>query len=319
MSARALPLSEFVVRETCPACHAAPGRVVSGRTGFTVAEEFPRGRVAPSEEVLARRRLLCCGGCGLWYFDLVPSPELVMHLLDQPGLVERWDQGVDRPAFQRARAVLAKRAPGRILDVGAHSGGFLDTLPAGWRKTALEPMQSSSEGIEETRVVNGFLEEVELGAEVYDAISAFDVFEHLSDPDLAVERIARALVPGGIAIVETGSADALAARLLRGGWYYLNFLEHFQAFGRRSLGSLFRRHGLEVTAARRVYHSPVRLPLRLRSLGSASVFALVSRFGSQPRHWHALNRLVRPGHVGMPPSTIGVEPDHLFMVARKPA
>jgi SAM-dependent methyltransferase len=319
MLIRALPLSEFVVRQECPACHATAGRVVSTRTGFSMAEQFPRGRVVPSEEVLERRRLLSCRECGLWYFDLVASPELVMHLLDQPGLVERWDQGVDRPAFQRARAVLARRAPGRILDVGAHSGGFLDTLPDGWSRTALEPMQSSSGGIEGTRVLNGFLEQVDLGVEDYDAISAFDVFEHLSDPDLAVGRIARALVPGGVAIVETGCVDALAARVLRGGWYYINFLEHFQAFSRRSLEGLFRRHGLEVATARRVFHSPVGLPLRLRSLGSASVFALVSRFGSDPRHWHALNRMVRPGHVGMPPSTIGVEPDHLFMVARKPA
>lgn len=243
-----------------------------------------------------------------------------MHLLDHPGLVERWDRDMDRPGFRRAREVLAQRArgAGEILDVGAHAGGFLDTLPDTWRKTAVEPMKASADEIGRVRVLNGFLEEVELGSGVYDCISAFDVFEHLSDPDVAVSRIAAALVPGGMTIIETGSSDSLAARALGGGWYYLNFLEHFQAFGRRSLTALLRRHGLEPVLVRKVFHSEVGFPIRVRSFGSASVFAVVSRFGREPARWHALNRRIRPGNVAMPPNTIGLEPDHIFMVARKP-
>jgi SAM-dependent methyltransferase len=314
-----LGLAEFATRTKCPGCQGTGASTLATRTVFSRFEHFPAGSVSVAADVEAARRLLECDVCGLWYFSLVPTPETVSRLLDQPSLPDRWSAAGDRGTFGRAHRALAAYLPhpGRVLDVGAHAGGFLSTLGTRWDKTALEPMAWSSEEIRDTMVLKAFLEDAYLAPSSFDCITAFDILEHLHDPERGVDRLARALRPGGILVVETGTTDSAGARRLRGGWYYLNYLEHIQAFNRRAIGNLLERKGLEVVETQRVYHKSFPLATKVRSFGHLAVFCGLTLGGRRSALWRTAANLLRRTAQARPPYTTTLEPDHMFLVARK--
>lgn len=261
-----------------------------------------------------------CMECSLWHFNIIPSTATLRDLLENPAVATRWAGHSDRPAFKRAREVLHEffSRGGSVLDVGAHTGGFLDTLDSNWRKTALEPMRCASEQRrDEIEMLSGFLEEKDIGLGKYEVVTAFDVFEHLADPDLACGRIARALRPGGLLVIETGNSSALSARILGGAWYYMNFLEHFQAFNIKALSHLFGRYDLEVIRWGKVFQTTVSPAVRVRTAFSLAAFLTITAGGRTGRLWRSLNRTLRPDSAAAPPSSIALDQDHIFVVARK--
>lgn len=312
-----LELDDFVERLHCPACRSTRKKVLASRTAFNLVESFPRGLARLDHEIEKVRRLYGCTECGLRYLSHIPARELLEDLLDNDDLLRRWPQH-DRPAFTRARRAIEGIRPqgATILDIGAHTGGFLSTLSSGWRKHALEPLVNSSSKIHDVEVYSGYLEDARLPESAFDCVSAFDIFEHLRDPNLSMARISRALKVGGTVIVETGNAEALGARLLRGGWYYLNYVEHFQAFTERSLRLLFERHGVQVLSCKRVLHDGTP-PARVARTALITALYYLLTAGRDPSAWRFLLRRFRPRHTGTPPVTGCLEPDHLFMIGRK--
>src|SRR5258708_26378981 len=263
------------------------------------------------------RKLLECGGCGLWYFSHIPKRNILFEILDEPAPLERWSQS-DRPTFQRARAVLKSSFPqgGRILDIGAHTGGFLKTLGDEWQKSAVEPMLASTEIPEDMVIYNAFLEDLELPASCFDCITAFDVFEHFENPGMVMGKIRRALKPGAIVLIETGNNSSFFANLLRAGWYYLSYLEHFQVFSQESFERLFRCNSLHLFSARKIVRDNRRMGAFTRAALISSVYVLLT-IGRQPRLWRYMSNWLRRGHNATPPITTLLEPDHLFIAAQK--
>jgi SAM-dependent methyltransferase len=187
-----------------------------------------------------------------------------------------------------------------------------------WQKFALEPMVASSQALGHMFIFNDFLEEADLPDSAFDCISAFDVFEHLHDPCAAVGRIKQSLKPDGILVLETGNADSVLARLLGAGWYYLSYLEHFQAFSSRSLKELLNHHGFEVLTGYKTFHDQSNWRDRIRAAAWTATFFLLT-MGKEPWLWRCLTSRLRPSMNAVPPLTASLEPDHLFFVARKPA
>jgi hypothetical protein len=133
--------------------------VISHQTVFRFGEDFPAGRIFLDFDVQQQRKLYHCNGCGLWYFSHIPTKDFLKELMDQPQLANRWSEA-DRSRFDRASAAiqLYLGSPGAILDIGAHTGGFLKSLGDGWRKYALEPMVYSSQQIgDDIELFNDFL------------------------------------------------------------------------------------------------------------------------------------------------------------------
>jgi 2-polyprenyl-3-methyl-5-hydroxy-6-metoxy-1,4-benzoquinol methylase len=128
----------------------------------------------------------------------------------------------------RARIESARTEPGSVLDVGCYDGTLLASLPPRFRRCGIEASALAAEtarhkGIE---IVGTSIRDLASMTEQFDAISAVDVIEHVSDPRAFIAMLASRLSAGGILLISTGSTDTPAWRFAGGRYWYCAFPEH---------------------------------------------------------------------------------------------
>jgi SAM-dependent methyltransferase len=164
-------------------------------------------------------------------------------------------EGSLRRNFARRLAHLGRPAPGaRLLDVGAAYGfAVSEACRAGWRAVGLEISSAAARRAAATTGGCVALADVSLApfpAQLFDAVTMWDVIEHLPDPHRAVACVAALLKPGGRIVLTTGDAGSAMARLSGPRWHLYTIPEHLYFYTRRSLEMLLSSHGLRVEFVR---------------------------------------------------------------------
>lgn len=143
-----------------------------------------------------------CGVCGLvWLED-----KSWVAPVYEPGRKKEIYAGGKLELFGRFLASLAARFPerGRLLDVGAASGVFMELAKAdGWKTEGVEidPGLAAEVAAKGFKVYTEPLEELKLPAGCYDAVTAFEVLSQMADPVKASEEIGRTLKAGGLVYI----------------------------------------------------------------------------------------------------------------------
>lgn len=146
----------------------------------------------------------------------------------------------------------------RLLDVGSNFGHFLSE--AGKRFDAVG-MEISKTAVERGKTmfdvknyVGSVYEPPPEAKGPWDAITCWDVIEHVPDPKSAVERMRDLLKPGGRIFLSTPDAGATIARAMGAKWHYLDPVQHIVLFGRKNLAKLLEECGFTVEATRSFGH-----------------------------------------------------------------
>jgi len=160
----------------------------------------------------------------------------------------------------RAAFVTALGGPGRLLDVGAATGLFLECVRRrGWEVEAIEPSATSWAWATEhfpLPQASPSLSDVE-PAPRFDVVCFWHSLEHFAEPVEALARAAAMLNSGGVIVVECPNASSLDRRVRRGrwsGWHLPFHTVHFTATGLRSA---LEALGLEVEPVRHALWPPV--------------------------------------------------------------
>ena len=139
----------------------------------------------------------------------------------------------------------ARAGKGRLLEVGAGSGGFVRAaLSRGWSVDATEVSTSGLERLRATgaRVLAGDVKELALVAGGYDLVASFEVIEHLEDPGGHLRELARITRSGGLLLLTTPNFDGLSRRLFGTRWRVVD-PEHLGYFGVGTLRRALREAG----------------------------------------------------------------------------
>jgi 2-polyprenyl-3-methyl-5-hydroxy-6-metoxy-1,4-benzoquinol methylase len=192
-----------------------------------------------------------CRNCSLVYTN--PRPH-AQEILDSYFTVEDELYQQERDGrlltFERHIGPLEKlkKPPGRLLDVGAYTGIFVEVAGNhGWDAWGIEPSrwalaQARARGLQ---MIEGTLDSGGLPDASFDVVTMWDVIEHVSDPLSVLEQAHRLLGPGGIVVVHTMNLDSLFARLLGGKWPWLMEM-HIYYFSRRTLRAMLEKAGFAV-------------------------------------------------------------------------
>jgi 2-polyprenyl-3-methyl-5-hydroxy-6-metoxy-1,4-benzoquinol methylase len=232
------------------------------------------------------RRLVRCRRCGFTWV-----PEGLLHTSRNVSIYEDEELDLyaqDRDYYRDEGAVeaageklewVARFAPagGRLLDVGANVGLFVRQAMARFDALGIEPNAATVAWARQTLGAavdaGSILEEVPQHVGRFDAVTMFDVIEHLEDPAAALRQCRRYLAPGGKLFVTTPDTGSLAARLLGRGWYYVDLDQHISMFSTANLSRVFEAEGFRVierrTFGRRYRFSYIERRLRDLSHQSA--------------------------------------------------
>jgi SAM-dependent methyltransferase len=140
---------------------------------------------------------------------------------------------------------------GRILDVGAAAGFFVDEARSrGWDALGVDVSEAMVEwGQRQLHVplVRGEIDGLSIGPESLDVVTMWDYIEHSRDPSGDLRAVHRLLRPAGLLALSTGDVGAPAARLTGSRWHLLTPRHHNFFFSRRTLGKLLGTSGFTIS------------------------------------------------------------------------
>ncbi len=238
----------------CPVCGGeARGPAETGLAPVRRARHFDASRVGSARRDVETPELQICRACGLaWQRDM-PGTEALEAAYESM----RDDAYVDE-AYHRIRTLergirllhrYAGREPAALLDVGCSAGLFLEVaLRHGWDAWGVEPSRWLSDRARQRvgeRVLTATLERAPLEGRRFDAVTMWDVLEHVRDPQSFIGAARRLLRPSGLLIVNVPARDTLIAAGLGQRWPLL-LPEHLFYFSRDALRHLLEHCGFRL-------------------------------------------------------------------------
>jgi len=167
-------------------------------------------------------------------------------------------------ALNKRRAIqyLPYAGEGKLLDFGCGAGGYVARMAAaGWQAEGLDFSENAvaagrAAGLTMHR---GTLPGVDLPAASYDALTMWQVIEHVPSPMETLKAAFELLKPGGQLLVVCPRIDALGVNRFGPAWYALDLPRHLTHFSADTL----TRH-LETAGFADIRHRAVRRPGALR-------------------------------------------------------
>jgi SAM-dependent methyltransferase len=224
--------------QRCPLCAGSEIEVHLEATGGALAHEA----LGSSRTDVGHGKVLRCKGCGFVFSEFRPADEELHTLYREmnPTVYEKEAQGRLKTAQRHLKMVQRHIAGGRLVDVGCASGSFLKVAAeAGWTVTGVEPSETLANYAKKLLDGRGdvhcaTLQEAKLQPESFDALTLFDVLEHVTDPLAFLTECASLLKPGGYLFANVPDISSLQARVLGGRWPLL-LAEHLNYFDRTTL------------------------------------------------------------------------------------
>lgn len=212
--------------------------------------------------VLPEGALLRCSSCGQLISQCTSARywQSMQEFDDSQGTLPK--AGSEDGRFRRSKKFLDRitnllgQRPGeiRLLDVGCSSGAFLNSaVKLGFRAEGVEPAPKAAATAQAAglKVRQGLLHEAGYTDEQFDAITLFEVIEHLQQPQELLRECRRILRPGGILLIGTGNAGSWSMSAMGARWEYLHIEKHgghVSFFNPGSIASLAQRTEFSVAA-----------------------------------------------------------------------
>lgn len=236
----------------CPVCTASQTSLyLDGRAHAIELDAFGSSRTK-----LAFGKIWRCAKCGFGFSESRSTDSQLRELYSQMDVkaYESETKGRIRTA-RRHLKILQRYAnrPGQILDIGCASGRFLaECNSAGWTVAGLEPSQSLFEKARKllpasARILPITLQEADFPESAFDAVTMWDVMEHVPDPAGFLRKAVSLLRPDGVLLANVPNLDSWQARLLGKSWPLL-LPEHLNYFNRESLRECGARSGARLIA-----------------------------------------------------------------------
>ena len=151
-----------------------------------------------------------CPSCQFIFLNPRPTADSLFrfyqkYLPEDGASIESWERMMS-PVFHRAAYLLGQyKRSGRLLDVGTGFGFFLSEMKKrGWETAGVEISRTATEygrDVLGLTIFPGPLEKADFPDRHFEAVTAFYVIEHLSQPMDFLRECYRILKPGGLLLL----------------------------------------------------------------------------------------------------------------------
>lgn len=251
----------------CPACGSRFGRLRFEKSG---------------------RRFWRCVDCQAERQSPLPTDSELTAYYDssyRDGMYREFTDAADMKSLtarHRLKRIRHLCRPGRWLDIGSADGRFVEVArgagidAVGVELSAVAVQAARERGVP---VQQGSIADIDDGP--YDTATAFDVIEHVRDPEGFLSHIASVLPKGGTMVLTLPNLASPWARLLGSRWWFYIPEEHLHYWSPRTLHSTLDRHGFDVQVIK-----PVGKPISL-------AYGLTQFKEYNPLIYRVLNPVVR--------------------------
>lgn len=197
--------------------------------------------------------LYACPACGLWMLSKTER-EVFAALPSKPDPTYLEEEAGRRKAFRKVlKRIERQTSKGKILDIGSSAGFFLaEAKSRSWETIGIEFSSWSKTYAEKTfglTVHNQPLEKLDWKPESFDAVTLFDVIEHLTDPRQVLSEAKKILKANGVLTLTTPNIESLAAKVTKEKWYAI-LPGHLFYFSPKTLEKILAETGFTVVEKR---------------------------------------------------------------------
>lgn len=214
-----------------------------------------------------------CKNCTLRFTQNIPDQEnigryyqsenYISHSDTSKGLINNLYHKVRKRTLVQKKKLIekaTKKKTGNILDVGAGTGAFLNTMKnANWNCTGIEPDKNAREKALELYHIN--LKEAEklysLPPETFDAITLWHVLEHVHELHKYVEQLKNLLSKDGKLFIAVPNYTSGDEKIYDEFWAAYDVPRHLYHFSPKAMQDLLNRHGLKVEALKPMWYDSV--------------------------------------------------------------
>ena len=237
----------------CPCCKS---------TNFKVLADLPKFVCSKFYEITYEidLQLIECNKCSLFF-----KSHSIDHMVDKTiyrafniNAGKRWAQKIPK-AFLKDLKIINECE--RVLEIGPGETPASDYF----KKPIFFSLEMDQNHIlksskEKTLQFQGFIDrELDaLDGQKFDAVLAFDLFEHVDDVEKMFENLGNLLRPGGKVIFETGNCDSKPANFFKENWKYYNIPEHRVFFCERFIRKLCKSKNFTPIQIKFTPHKSVR-------------------------------------------------------------
>ena len=195
--------------------------------------------------------------------------------------------------WKRLRALERFQPGGRLLDVGCGTGVFLGEAQRSgrWELMGVEPSPQAAAYAQEAlgiSVLAQRFDEADLPAGHFDAITMWNVLEHLDSPIRDLRRAYQLIRPGGWLVLAIPNVDGSGAKLFGRYWMGWDLPRHLYLFPKKQLRRILGEIGFDWVDARCIAggHSSLDLSieflLRAKKIDNIATRFLLRLYRSLP-------------------------------------
>jgi SAM-dependent methyltransferase len=197
-------------------------------------------------------RLVRCRRCGLVRSDPVVDQETMAALYRASTFAYGQELDGLKTTYGKALQRISELVPSRdgLLDVGCGNGFVLElALELGFNgvrgvEPSADAISHASAGVAPL-IEQGLLERGMFAPASFDAVTLFQVLDHLRDPAEVLSEIRRLLRPGGVVLALNHNVEAVSARVL-GERSPIIDVEHTYLYSPETMRRLFTQVGFDV-------------------------------------------------------------------------
>ncbi len=192
-------------------------------------------------------RIVKCNYCGLVYTNPMENPL---------SLIEGYEDVIDEEYLltEKYRKILLTqhlqniemfKKNGKILDIGCFAGYFLELAKERkWEAYGIEPSKWARELAKKRKVkiISKSIENAKLPKDYYDAITMWDVIEHLPNPKEVLHKCYESLNKEGIIALGTPNIECLVAKIMGSNYPYILRMHHV-LYSPKTLNTLLEQIG----------------------------------------------------------------------------
>ncbi|NKQ39754.1 MAG: class I SAM-dependent methyltransferase, partial [Methanosarcinales archaeon] len=143
-----------------------------------------------------------------------------------------------------------RKTPGRLLDIGCATGGFLKVMASyGWKAYGVELNEEAvafAKREQNLNIVKGDFLEVDFPVGFFDVITLWHVLEHLIDPSAVLKKISSLLKKNGILIYAIPNINSLEYIVFRRWWSGWDVPRHLYTFSFYSMTLLTKKSNFRI-------------------------------------------------------------------------